>query len=191
MTTRLHLLCSASTSSVTSVAFPADEPLDSRGRGSLSKFTGRIPSCDTLLRSPALCAAQTADGLGLDARAEPRLHDCNFGRWAGRSFADVQVEAPEALADWLQNPGAAPHGGESFIDVVVRVGEWMDDLLTAQGSVLAVAHASIIRAAIVHALRIAPEVFRYIDVAPLTRARLSGECGRWTLAALVPVRDER
>src|SRR5215467_7106960 len=101
MTTRLHLLCSASTSSVSSIAFAADEPLDPRGRESLSRL-GRLPSCDIVLRSPALRAAQTAEGLGLEAIAEPLLRDCDFGRWAGRSLAEVQSQAPEAVADWLE-----------------------------------------------------------------------------------------
>jgi broad specificity phosphatase PhoE len=101
MTTRLHLLCSASTSSVSSIAFPADEPLDIRGRESLSGRSSRLPSCDIVLRSPARRAAQTAESLTLDARVEPLLRDCDFGRWAGRSLAEVQAQAPEAVADWL------------------------------------------------------------------------------------------
>jgi broad specificity phosphatase PhoE len=191
MTTRLHLLCSASTSSVSSIAFAGDEPLDPRGRESLTKLSGRLPSCDLVLRSPALCAAQTAEGLGLDARMETFLRDCDFGSWAGRSLADVQAEAPEAIAEWLQNPRAAPHGGESFADVMTRVGEWMDGLRANHGSVLAITHAIVIRAAIANVLGAGPEAFRHIDVAPLTRARLSDGGGRWTLAALVPLKDER
>jgi broad specificity phosphatase PhoE len=191
MTTRLHLLCSASTSSVSSIAFAADEPLDSRGRENLSRLSGRIPSCDIVLRSPALRAAQTAEGLALDARAEPLLRDCDFGRWTGRSLAEVQTREPEAVAEWLQDPCAAPHGGESFADVMTRVGGWMYGLLAADGSVLAITHATVIRAAIAHALGAGPKTFRHIDVGPLTRAKLSGGGGRWTLAALVSPRDER
>lgn len=191
MTTRLHLLCSASTSSVSSIAFAADEPLDPRGRESLFRLSGCLPSCEIVLRSPALCAAQTAEGLALHARAEPLLRDCDFGRWAGRSLAEVQAQAPEAIADWLQNPRVAPHGGESFADVMTRVGGWMDGLLAGNGSVLAVTHATVIRAAIAHALGAGPETFRHIDVAPLTRTKLSGGGGRWTLAALVSGKDER
>ncbi len=56
---------------------------------------------------------------------------------------------------------------------------------------LAITHPFVIRAAIAHALRTGPETFRHIDVAPLTRVRLSGAGGRWTLAALVPLKDER
>jgi broad specificity phosphatase PhoE len=191
MTTRLHLLCSASTPSVSAIAFAADEPLDARGRDSLARLSGRLPSCDIVLRSPALCAAQTAEGLALDARAEPLLRDCNFGRWAGQSFADVQARAPEAIAEWLQNPRTAAHGGESFADVMARVGGWMDGLLPGQGSIFAVTHATVIRAAIAHALGADAAVFRHIDVAPLTQARLSAGGRRWTLAGLVPLKDER
>ena len=191
MTTRLHLLCSASTSSVSSIAFPADEPLDVRGRESLSTLFGRLPSYDIVLRSPALRAAQTAEGLAFDARVEPLLRDCDFGCWTGRSLVDVQEQAPEAIADWLRNPHAAPHGGESFADVMTRVGSWMDGMLAGNGSVLAITHPFIIRAAVAHALGAGPETFRHIDVAPLTRAKLSGGGGRWTLAALGSLRDQR
>jgi broad specificity phosphatase PhoE len=191
MTTRLHLLCSASTAAVSAIGFAADEPLDRRGRESLARLSGRLPSCDTVLRSPALSAAQTAEGLALDACAEPLLRDCDFSRWTGRSLAEVQAESPEEVAAWLQNPRAAPHGGESFADVMTRVGRWMDGLLAGHGSILAISHAMIIRAAIAHALGVGPETFRHIDIAPLTRARLSGGGGRWTLVALVSPRDER
>ena len=191
MTTRLHLLCSASTSSVRSIAFAADEPLDPRGRESLSRLLGRLPSCDIVICSPALCAAQTAEGLGLDAKTEALLCDCDFGCWAGRTLADVQAQAPDAVTEWLQNPGAAPHGGESFADVMTRVGGWMDSLLAGQRSILAITHATVIRAAIAHVLGAHPQAFRHIDVGPLTRTKLSGGGGRWTLAALIPLKDER
>ena len=191
MAPRLHLLCAASTSSVSSIAFAADEPLDARGRASLARLTGRLPSCQLVLRGPALRAAQTAEGLALDAGVEAMLRDCDFGRWAGRSLAQIQAEEPEAVADWLQNPRAAPHGGESFADVMTRVGGWMDGLLAVNRSVLAVTHPTVIRAAIAYTVGTGPEAFRHIDVAPLTRTTLSGGGGRWTLTGLVPLKDER
>ena len=173
MTMRLHLLCSASTASISSVAFAADEPLNSRGQESLSSLPGRLPSCDIVLRSPALCAEQTADGLALASAIEPLLRDCDFGRWAGRSLEDVQANEPAAIADWLRNPNAAPHGGESFADVTKRVAGWMDQMLTKAGSVLAITHGLVIRAAIAHTLGAGPRL-RHIDVAPLARTKLSG-----------------
>src|SRR4051812_20718446 len=91
VTTRLHLICAAATPAVVAVAFPADEPLDARGRDSLARLAGRLPSHDLVLRSPARCATETAVGLALDAQPEPELRDCDFGRWAGRSLTDVQA----------------------------------------------------------------------------------------------------
>ena len=192
MTMRLHLLCSASTASVSAVAFAsADEPLDPRGKESLTGLSGRLPACDLAWCSPTLCARQTADGLALAATIEPLLRDCDFGRWAGRSLTDVEANEPEAVAEWLGNPRTAPHGGESFTDVMKRVGGWMDQMLIQSGSVIAVTHASVIRAAIAHVVGAGPEAFRHIDVGPLTRARLSGGGSRWTLGALIPARDAR
>ncbi|HYA81722.1 MAG TPA: histidine phosphatase family protein, partial [Methylocystis sp.] len=89
MTTRLHLLCSAATLSTRGVAFPKDAPIDEMRRKDLSKFSGRAPTCDEALRSPALCAAQTAEGLAIDATPEPALRDCDFGRWAGRALTEI------------------------------------------------------------------------------------------------------
>ena len=192
MTMRLHLLCSASTASVSAVAFaPADEPLDRRGAESLAGLAGHLSSCDSVLCSPSLCARQTAEGLGLTPTIEASLRDCDFGRWTGRALEDVQAHEPAAVADWLKDARAAPHGGESFADVTTRVGGWMDRMLTTSGSALAITHALVIRAAIAHALGAGPESFRHIDVAPLTRARLSGGGGRWTLGSLVSPKDLR
>jgi broad specificity phosphatase PhoE len=191
MTTRLHLLCAASTASVSSVAFAADEPLDSRGRESLVSLSGRLPACDIVLRSPAVSAAQTADGLALTAAVEPLLQDCDFGRWAGRSLDEVRAKETAVVAEWLQDPRASPHGGESFADVTRRVGGWMDQMLERGGPILAITHALVIRAAIAHALGAGAEVFRHIDVAPLTHAKLSGGGRRWTLASLISPRDLR
>lgn len=189
MTTRLHLLCAASTSATSAVAFPGDEPLDAKGRNALSRFSGRLPTCRDWARSPARAAAQTAESLGVNAKIEPLLRDCDFGRWSGRSFEEVQAQEPEAIAEWLANPDASPHGGESFADVAIRVGGWMDSLTTKSGSVLAITHPTIIRAAIACALGSDPRSFLRIDISPLSRAKLSNAGGRWTLAALVPLKE--
>ncbi|MGJ4948129.1 histidine phosphatase family protein [Bradyrhizobium sp. HKCCYLS20291] len=191
MKARLHLICAAATPATAAMAFPADEPLDARGRDSIVRLVGRLPSHDAAQRSPARSAADTAEALALDAQTEPALRDCDFGRWAGRSLAEVQAETPEGVAAWLRDPHAAPHGGESFTDVTTRVAGWMESLLAVDSSVLAITHATVMRAAIAQAIGAGPAAFRRIDVAPLTRARLSAVGGRWTLAALVPLKDER
>jgi len=83
----------------------------------------------------------------LQATIEPMLRDCDYGRWTGRSFDEVQAQEPEALADWIKDPSATPHGGESVVAVMARVSIWLDKQLTIPGVILAFTHASVIRAA--------------------------------------------
>jgi broad specificity phosphatase PhoE len=190
MTIRLHLLCSASTPSVRAVTFPANEPIEKQGRENLVRLAAHsLPAIDLVVRSPALCAMQTAEYLELDAEPSPSLSDCAFGRWSGCALAEVQAQEPDAFARWMADPNAAPHDGESFADVMKRVGGWMDELLRGSGSVLAITHPIVIRAAIACALGAGPLSFRHIDIAPLSRAKLTNGGGRWTLAALIPPKD--
>jgi broad specificity phosphatase PhoE len=139
---------------------------------------------DRCFTSPALRARQTAEALGLDATIEPKLRDCDYGEWTGRSFEEVQAQQPQAMAEWIGNPEAAPHGGESIAALIARVSNWLDAQSVAPGAVVAVTHASVIRAAIVCALKAEPRSFWHIDIAPLSLIRLSGHGGRWTLASI-------
>ena len=191
MSMRLHLLCVASTPSIRLASFPSNDPLDAQGRNALGAFAGALPTFDKSWISPNVSAVQTSEILGLHSETNPMLRDCDFGRWAGQSLADVQTTEPDALATWLRDPTAAPHGGESFADAVNRVQAWMDGLLLASGSALAITHPTIIRAAIVSALGAGPHALRHIDIAPLSRAKLSSDGWRWTLSALIPRKEVR
>lgn len=188
MTTRLKLLCHASTLAVRKAGFPADEPLDDQARTKLPGLRHNLHHADRCFTSPSLRARQTAEALKLDATVEPLLRECDYGRWTGRSLADVETGEPEALAEWLRAPDAAPHGGESVQDLLARTAQWLDMQSGASGLTVVVTHASIIRAAIIHAIEAGPRSFWRIDVAPLSLTRLSGAHGRWTLASIGPMR---
>jgi broad specificity phosphatase PhoE len=188
MTTRLKLLCHASTSAVRTSTFPADEPLDDQGRQKLAAFPNPFRNSlrhnDRCFTSPALRARQTAEVLGLSAVIEPDLRDCDYGQWTGRTFEEVQAQEPQAMAEWIGNPDATPHGGESMAALIARVSSWLDAQSAAAGTVVAVTHASVMRAAIVCALKAPPRSFWHVDIAPLSLVRLSGHGGRWTLASI-------
>jgi broad specificity phosphatase PhoE len=184
MTTRLKLLCHASTSAVRTSIFPADEPLDDHGRQKLAAFPDPLRHSDRCFASPALRARQTAEALGLTAAVEPALRDCDYGQWTGRTFEEVQAQEPQAMAEWIGDPDATPHGGESIAALIARVSNWLDTQSAAPGTVVAVTHASVMRAAIVCALKAPPRSFWHIDIAPLSLVRLSGHGGRWTLASI-------
>jgi broad specificity phosphatase PhoE len=190
MTTRLKLLCHGSMSSVRASAFPSDEPLDTQGLRKLAALSDRGLQADRYLTSPALRAVETAAALKLDAAIEPMLKDCDYGRWSGRSLDEVQAQEPDAIARWLQDPDAAPHGGESLLAVMARVSAWLDALKATPGVILAVTHASVIRAAILHAIEAGPRSFWRIDIAPLSLTRLNGASDRWTLVSIGALRAE-
>jgi hypothetical protein len=54
------------------------------------------------------------------------LADCDYGRWCGQTFDDVQREEPAAVDAWLADPDAVPHGGESVRALLTRVATWLD-----------------------------------------------------------------
>jgi broad specificity phosphatase PhoE len=176
MTTRLLLVCHAFTAAMAAASFPDDEPVEARGHRDPE---GGAYTDGLALRGPELRCGQTAETLGLAAEPVPQLRDCDFGGWRGRTLADVQAADPEGVSRWLADPAAAPHGGESVVDLIDRAGGWLTGL--PPGRVVAVTHPSVIRAAVVHALGTRPGAFWRIDVEPLSRVELTGRSGRWNL----------
>ena len=131
-----------------------------------------------LLCGPELRTRQTAELYGGDAETVTALRDCDLGRWQGCRIAAVQESEPEALQGWLDQPGSAPHGGESFSQVGERVAAWLATLEQAPGPVVAVTHPLVIRAALACVLQSA--AFNAIDVEPLSAIELRFN-GRWRL----------
>ncbi|CAE6921343.1 hypothetical protein R69927_06581 [Paraburkholderia domus] len=193
MDTRLLLISHASTAAMREGRFPADDPLDARGLTEAHAERARlsIPDNAAVFVSPAVCARDTASALGLTATVRKGLADMDYGRWHGRRLSDLSFEAPQDLAAWTHDPDAAAHGGESFSQLVKRVGQWLDaldDTLSAgpgnaqrnTQNVVAVTHAPVIRAAIVHALGTWPAVFPRIEIAPLSIVELRRSRRGWT-----------
>ncbi|SEJ04816.1 histidine phosphatase family protein [Paraburkholderia diazotrophica] len=183
MRTRLLLISHPATAAQRKGAFPADEPLDARGIAEAARFRmsndALLNAVDTALSSPAACALETARALGLDAAIAPDLADIDYGRWRGRRLSELANEKPEALAAWSRDPSAAPHGGESFDALMLRVGRWLD-AFDRDGTALAITHAPVIRAALLHVLRAPSDAFSRIEIAPLSIVELQrGERG-WT-----------
>jgi broad specificity phosphatase PhoE len=183
MTAHLTLLCHAATDATRSASFPADEPVSAEGLERLRAMRS-LRHFDHCLTSPAERARRTAAELGLAAAIEPALDECDYGRWRGLSFEEVQRREPQALAEWMQDLAKTPHGGESLNALIERVRGWLDLQMATKGVTLAVTHASVIRAAIVVAIEAEARSFWRIDVAPLSMAKLSGHGGRWTLQSL-------
>ena len=184
MTARLILICHGSTAATRGSCFPSDEPLDESGKAGAAALAGRLPRADRWLTGPELRTRQTAEALGLVAAVEPALRDCDYGAWSGRSLKDVHAREPEAVAAWLRDPAATPHGGESVLSLMQRVADWLRGEQTYPRRSIAVTHSSVIRAAIACAIGAPPQSFWRLDIAPLSISRLSSDGQRWNLSFL-------
>jgi broad specificity phosphatase PhoE len=174
---RLLIVCSASTEAHRRAAFPLDEPLNERGLEEARAI--RLPHPDAAMVSPALRTRQTAEALGLTPTIEPLLREVDYGSWGGRTLKELQ---PEVLSAWLEDPASVPHGGESIASLFERVRAFLDGV--ADGTTIAVTHASFARAAVTIALDAPMVSFWKVDVGPAARVTLTSDGRVWRLRSL-------
>ncbi|GAB0107938.1 histidine phosphatase family protein [Nocardia sp. JMUB6875] len=177
--TRLTLITHAITDAVQAARFPADEPLSPLGERSVAAAGGPPgPAPDRFLCAPELRTEQTAKALGLTTTPEPALRDLNCGKWSGQSMDAI---APDHLMGWLTDPTHNSHGGESIIDLIVRVRIWLVTLAGTSDRITAITHPAVVRAAVLCTLNAPPESFWRIDIPPLTATTLHHRSPAWTL----------
>jgi broad specificity phosphatase PhoE len=179
---RLLLVRHAPTSATRAAAFPDDEPIE-EGAGERAARVGSLARVEGLevLSSPALRCRQTAAAAGLHAVVDARLAESRFGAWAGRSLSELHASDPDAVAAWMTDPAAAPHGGESLVAFSARVGDWLASVAAGEGTTLAITHGGVVKAAVCAALDAPLASFWRVDVAPLTVTELHAHDGRWTV----------
>ena len=182
MVLRLSWICHAPTAATRRAAFPLDEPLEESDREKAAAVQARL--CGHAWTAPERRARETAEALGLTAQVDPELRDCDYGRWAGRSLADLQAAEPAALGAWLTDPQSNPHGGESIADLARRAAAWLEARAREEGRIVAVAHPAVVRAAILHAMGAPLASFWRVEVAPLALVGLTHDGRRWTLRSI-------
>ncbi|MFE9254959.1 histidine phosphatase family protein [Streptomyces sp. NPDC006879] len=190
MHVRFTLIAAARSASVLGERFDEDRPLDGAGwRAVELAAPALIPLGAAELRycSPTPRSRATGNALGFAPLVQPALSDWDMGRWRGRTLTEVASREPDAMDDWLTNPAGAPHGGESLLAFITRIGGWLDTRPAVDGdAVVAVAEPSVVRAALVYALRVPPETYWMVDVRPLAPLTLIGFPGRWHLCLGTP-----
>ncbi|WP_049576464.1 histidine phosphatase family protein [Streptomyces sp. SBT349] len=179
------LIAAARSSSLLDARFGDDRPLDTAGWHAVERaIPVLLPLAAAELRycSPTPCCRQTGDALGLAPMAQPALRDCDMGRWRGLTLREVTAREPGAVDLWLSDPRSAPHGGEPLLSFVSRVGGWLDTRpIEGDGRIVAVTESSVIRAAMLYALKAPPQSYWRTEVYPLSVVSLSGHPGRWSL----------
>lgn len=175
---RLTLVSHGMTDAMSAGRFPTDEPLNALGRRQVADAHTGVTAAEQAFCGPEARAIQTADLLGLQAHVEPKLADLDCGRWRGEALSRVQ---PAELAIWLTDPTQAPHGGETIVDLIVRVRTWMESLTSERLRVVAATHPAVIRAAMLVVLDAPPKSFWRIDIAPAGATVLHFRGHAWTL----------
>ncbi|GAA5037988.1 histidine phosphatase family protein [Streptomyces siamensis] len=188
MTSRVILISAAIGTALREARFDDGRPLDASGLRLARAAAGRLPAAERQWVSPVVRCRATADALGLEGVPDaPELAGLDVGRWRGATLAEVSAEEPEAVAGWLADPGAAPHGGESVRAFCDRVAGWLDGTAHVSGRTVAVVEPEVVRGALVRVLGAPDAAFWRVDVPPLTATEFSGRSGRWNVRAGRPL----
>jgi broad specificity phosphatase PhoE len=179
LSSRVTLLAHAATAATATAAFPADDPIEPRGRAAAARALP--PRADHVRHAPDRACRETCAALGLAADPDDGLRGWDLGRWAGRTLDEVAATHPADVQVWLADPAAAPHGGEPLTALLARVARWL--AAVPAGRSLAVCGPAVARAAVVTVLGAPPAAFWRIDIAPLSHTDLRGGPGLWTVRA--------
>jgi broad specificity phosphatase PhoE len=175
------LVAAAPTTAPRAARFPLDDGVEPGALdGTPPVAVGDAEGCR---HGPERRCVETARALGLESAPLEPLRGWDLGSWAGRAVADVAAVEPDALAVWRRDPSAAPHGGETLTDFLGRVAAWMEQPSECE-RVVAVADASVVRAAVVHAMDAEWRAFWHLDVTPLSISALSRGRGMWRVRYL-------
>ncbi|MGQ9779611.1 MAG: alpha-ribazole phosphatase [Bacillota bacterium] len=113
-----------------------DLPLDEAGRAQAEALAELLAGVefDLAITSDLTRAEETARrilaGRKVPLFFDPRLREASFGRWEGRTYAEIAAEDPVLLKTWEDDPErVAPPGGESLADLAARVGTVLAEVL--------------------------------------------------------------
>jgi probable phosphoglycerate mutase len=115
-------------------------------------------------------AQWSADACSVDLHVDRRLRELDFGAGEGLTVAEMADRFPEALQAFRADPAAAPlPGGEYPGAAAERFTDCLDDLRQQYGggSVLVVAHSTVIRLALCQLIGV--PLSRYRQVFPILR----------------------
>jgi len=169
----------------------------------LNSLASCLPRDALWVTSPLKRASQTAAALakavGHDAEplVEPDFAEQDFGLWQGLTHNEMAERFPRENELFWKTPGSAsPPGGESFAQVMERVGRAIAALSRDHfhEERIVFAHGGVIRAALAAALGCGPEralcfAVDNLSVTRIDRMILPGEAVQWRVSGvnLVPV----
>jgi broad specificity phosphatase PhoE len=148
---------------------------------SLAQHLRRLP-ISALLSSPLRRAIETAttiaQQLAFPIQIAQALNEVDYGRWTGRSFAELASD-PAWLSFNLVRSGAQIPGGENIEEVerriVAQLQKWTDDYPAK--FIIALTHAEIVRIAVLQSLGLSSNCYGQIEISPCSVTVLRWEAG--------------
>lgn len=171
-----------------------DEPADVSNAAAFSALAANLPknaqwiTSDLQRAQQTACAIEAAGNTGASRTIDPRIAEQHFGDWFGQSHILTNTKGRAAHNFWFVDAATRPPGGESFLDLLARTAQAIDDHSRQHvgKTIVALSHGGNIRAAIAYALGIDPEKALAISVENLSTTRLDyypgpGRGGDWRL----------
>lgn len=161
--------------------------LTARGREQVEAAARRLASvaevpigvlCSPLPRAQESAAIVRAV-LGGQAEVLDGLADCDFGGWAGSTYADLAAAGD--LERWLADPDVRPPGGESLAELADRVRATLEVILAAHPgqSLCLVTHAAVVRVLLADVLGAPLSRVHRLSVATGGLSRLAASSAGW------------
>lgn len=142
-----------------------DVELNGRGEQQSNWLAVRLADTpiDRCFCSPLLRAQQTAtiltENSNVKIETQTALREINFGRWEGRSFAEIETEDPLKAKDWCSDPlNFSFPEGEPVKVFMQNLQTYFHALKIADGEhLLLVTHGGVIRVLLTFLLGLNPE----------------------------------
>lgn len=121
--------------------------------------------------SPLERTRQTAEALAerldLPVRMAPELLEIDFGDWTGRTFEELESDPAWRLWNAARSRARAP-GGETMAEVQARVVTYIESLRARHAGecVVLVSHGDVLRAALLHCLRMSIDDYHRLEISP-------------------------
>jgi broad specificity phosphatase PhoE len=118
---------------------------------------------------------------------EPALIEQSLGDWQGLPHAELPARLKFPVPPFWPLSGLEhPPGGETLAHVIARVGAALERLAVAHPDrdLVIVMHGGAIRAAVAHALRIAPDTALLMSVQNLSLTRLERHAAAWRVVCV-------
>ncbi len=141
------------------------------------------PLSRTQLTAEAIFAAGYPER---DWEVEPAFIEQDFGDWQGTPMQQLNARpAAGRHPFWPIAAAERPPGGESFADMILRVGEAMDRLAEeGDDDVVVISHGGAIRAAVAHVLGLTPHQAFSLSVENISLTRLEHNGSDWRVVSL-------